>query len=91
MTQRASPTRVSGRPLLQVFRPRGSIFAFNATLRTAVTSYVHTAKSLRKVVPPRLRDDVDSMITAAKQRHFSDAAAARNAIDDYAQTVCKTT
>ena len=65
--------------------------AFEATLRTAVTNYVRTAQGLRTAVPARLRDDVDRMIAAARQRRFSDAADARNAIDAYARSECKTT
>ena len=64
--------------------------AFDATLQTAVASYVQTAKGLRAVVPANLRSDVDRMITAVQQHRFADAVTARNAIDDYAQSACKT-
>ena len=65
--------------------------AFDATLRSAVATYVRAARGLRVAVPVTLRPDVDRMITAAEQRHFSDAAGARNAIDDYAESTCKAT
>ena len=65
--------------------------AFEATLQTAVANYVRAAQGLRRAVPPRLRDDVDRMIAAAQQRRFSDAADARNTIDAYARSECKTT
>jgi hypothetical protein len=63
--------------------------AFDATLRSAVVSYVHTAQRLRSAVPARLRVDVDRMISAAQARRFSDADGARSDIDAYARSVCK--
>jgi hypothetical protein len=65
--------------------------AFETTLRTAVANYVRAAQGLRRAVPARLRHDVDRMIAAAQRRRFSDAADARNAIDAYARSECKTT
>jgi outer membrane murein-binding lipoprotein Lpp len=62
---------------------------FDATLRSAVVSYVHTAKRLRTAVPARLRADVDRMISAAQAHRFSDAESARSDIDAYARSVCK--
>jgi hypothetical protein len=62
---------------------------FAATMQTAVASYVRTARSLRAVVPARLRADVDTMISAAQQHRFADATGARNAIDNYAKSACK--
>ena len=64
---------------------------FEATLHDAITKYVQTAKQLRGVVPASLRPDVDRMVTAAQQRHFSDGDDARAAIDGYARTACETT
>jgi hypothetical protein len=63
--------------------------AFQATLQTAVKSYVRTATQLRAAVPARLAGDVDRMIAAVRADHFSDAAAARADIDAYARSNCK--
>jgi hypothetical protein len=62
---------------------------FDATLRSAVVSYVRTAQRLRSAVPARLRVDVDRMISAAQAHRFSDADSARSDIDAYARSVCK--
>jgi hypothetical protein len=62
---------------------------FEATLRSAVVSYVRTAQRLRTAVPTRLRTDVDRMISAAQARRFSEADSARSDIDAYARSVCK--
>ncbi len=61
---------------------------FDATLRTAVTQYVRTAKRLRSAVPLGLRGDVERIVAAAEQHRFGDAAAARADIDKYAQAKC---
>jgi hypothetical protein len=67
----------------------GDPVAFNATLHTAVTQYVDIAHRLRGAVPVRLRTDVDQLEAAAQQYRFSDATAARAAIDDYARSTCR--
>jgi hypothetical protein len=64
--------------------------AFDAKLRGAVDSYVHTARSLRNAVPENLRDDVDRMIAAAQQHRFTNAQRARADLDAYARQECKT-
>ena len=63
--------------------------AFQATLQTAVKSYVRTARQLRSAVPARLSSDVDRMIAAVSESRFDDAAAARSDIDAYARSACK--
>jgi hypothetical protein len=63
--------------------------AFEATLHSAVSSYVRTAQRLHAVVPARLQPDVQQMIAAAQRNHFSDAAHARAEIDTYARSTCK--
>jgi hypothetical protein len=64
--------------------------AFDKTLRTAVVSYVRTARRLREAVPENLRPQVTLMIAAAEQHSFNDASAARAKIDNYASANCKT-
>jgi hypothetical protein len=65
--------------------------AFDATLRDATKAYVRTANKLRDAVPENLKGDVARMITAAEQRRFDDATAARSRIDEYARDNCTLT
>ena len=64
--------------------------AFDGKLRSAVASYVRTARGLRTAVPESLRDDVDRMIAAAQQHRFTNAKKARADLDAYAREECKT-
>ena len=62
--------------------------AFQATLQTAVKTYVRTAQELRVAVPAHLTPDVDRMIAAVRENKFTDADAARADIDEYARSTC---
>jgi hypothetical protein len=62
---------------------------FDSTLRSAVAAYVRTARRLQAVVPFSLRPDVERLVAAAQQYRFEDAANARAAIDEYAQSKCE--
>jgi hypothetical protein len=61
---------------------------FQQTLDTATKHYAATARELRKVVPVRLRSDVDRLEAAVEQYRFGDAATARRHLDDYAARTC---
>jgi len=61
---------------------------FQQTLDTATKHYAATARELRKVVPARLRSDVDRLEAAVEQYRFGDAATARHDLDDYATRRC---
>ena len=63
---------------------------FDATLKTAVTDYVRTARRLQAVVPLSLRSDVADLENAARHYRFDDATAARASIDAYARSKCET-
>ena len=62
--------------------------AFQATLQSAVKTYLRTARQLRVAVPARLTADVDRMIAAARDDKFADADSARTDIDAYARATC---
>ena len=64
--------------------------AFDATLRSAVRTYVYTANKLRDAVPKQLQGDVERMIAAVRRRRFADAVTERAAVDTYARSTCKT-
>jgi hypothetical protein len=63
--------------------------AFDRALRSAVATYVSTARRLREAVPDNLRPSVTIMIDAAERRDFEAAIAARVKLDKYARSNCK--
>ena len=61
---------------------------FQAALDDAVLQFTGVVDALLEQTPDRLHDDLRAMRAAAEQLRFSDAVAARAALDDWARDEC---